>query len=346
MSLSFNGTTSALALSTTTFVTAYPFSLFIWVKPNAASLAASGMVFGVGDFGGNNEAQIHADGTVAGEKLKAFTRTGTNSVTAISTDGMVEDVWIPVLAVFTAANSRTIYAGAGAPVTETTANLTTPFSFDRVVVGKRAKDDTLWFSGLLAHATAWDIALDQDDFDALAGGAVPSTVQPEDLIEYWSLATQAATQTGVNGLVLTASNTSQGADDPLGPSSELSGGVTLDQVVAAGSLGSSASDLSGGVTLDAVVAAGTLGGQQPGMCVVPGLRNWNGSLATSEVVPWVTFCRLADAVQVLIMANVAAHASTADISVTDAALIPGTWYMAIGFSADGSKRFAAPVQAT
>ena len=131
---------------------------------------------------------------------------------------------------------------------------------------------------------------------------------------------------------------------PVAAAPTVTGNVTLDPVVAAGTMGSSASDLSGGVTLDATVAAGTLG-QQPGTCVIPALKNWNGSLATSEVVAWVTFCRLSDAVQVHIAANQAAHAVTANLTVTHAALLPGVWYMAIGFNADGSKRFAVPVQA-
>jgi hypothetical protein len=149
--------------------------------------------------------------------------------------------------------------------------------------------------------------------------------------------------------------------------SDLSGNVALDDVVAAGSMGSSASDISGGVTLDDAVAAGAMGGagasglsggvtldpaaaagtlgQQSGTCVVPALKNWNGSLQTSVTVPWVTFCRLTDAVQVLILANQVTHATTADLSVTNVALATGTWYMALGFDADGSQRFARPVLA-
>ncbi len=127
--------------------------------------------------------------------------------------------------------------------------------------------------------------------------------------------------------------------------SDLAGNVTLDAVVAAGSMGSSASDLTGGVTLDAVVAAGSLG-LQPGTCIVPALKNWAGSLQTGVTVRWVTFARLADGVQVLIVADQVTHGTTANLSVTNAALVPGTWYMACGWNADGSQRFARPVQAT
>ena len=117
MSLSFNGSSSNLALSTTTFVTAFPFSIFCWVKPNSTTLTVSGMVAGVGDLGGDNELQIHADGTVAGDKLKAFSR-NTVSVAAVSTDGMVADTWIPVLDDYTSSSCRTIYAQAGAAVSQ------------------------------------------------------------------------------------------------------------------------------------------------------------------------------------------------------------------------------------
>ena len=120
--------------------------------------------------------------------------------------------------------------------------------------------------------------------------------------------------------------------------SALSGGPTLDDGAAAGTLTSTASDMSGGGVLDGVTAAGSMG-MNPGTCVIPALKNWGGSLQTSVTVPWVTFCRLSDAVQVLVLANQVSNGTTA-------ALVPGTSYMALGFNVDGSQRFACLVVAT
>ena len=127
--------------------------------------------------------------------------------------------------------------------------------------------------------------------------------------------------------------------------SDLSGNVTLDDVAPAGTLADGgASGLSGGVTLDAVAPAGTLG-VAPGAYSIPALTNWSGSVQAAVTVPWVTFQRLADGVQVLVLADQVTNGS-GDLSGTNAALAAGTTYMVCGWNADGSARFARPVTAT
>lgn len=131
---------------------------------------------------------------------------------------------------------------------------------------------------------------------------------------------------------------------PTAPSA-LSGNVTLDSVSPAGTLADAgATSLSGGVTLDAVAPAGTLG-VAPGAYSIPALTNWSGSVQAAVTVPWVTFQRLADGVQVLVLADQVTDGS-GNLSGTNAALLTGTTYMTCGWNADGSSRFARPVTAT
>jgi hypothetical protein len=127
--------------------------------------------------------------------------------------------------------------------------------------------------------------------------------------------------------------------------SDLTGDVGIDPVVAGGAMGSAgSSDLSGNATLDPAVAAGTLG-QQTGVCTIPGFKNDNGGLQTSITVPLVTMLRLDNAAQVLVLTDQTTHAATGDLTVTNAALVAGTWYMAVGWNADGSQSFRRAVQA-
>lgn len=126
--------------------------------------------------------------------------------------------------------------------------------------------------------------------------------------------------------------------------SDVSGNITLDPVIAAGSMASSSSDLSGSVTLDPIMASGSLG-LAPGTVSIPGLGNWGGSHSLAVTIPVVTFCRLVDGQQVLTLTNQVTHVSTGDLGVTNAALVPGNWYMAIGWNADGSLSFRRPVLA-
>lgn len=123
----------------------------------------------------------------------------------------------------------------------------------------------------------------------------------------------------------------------------LSGDVTLDNAVAAGTLGSSASDLSGGVTLADVVAAGTLG-LQPGTISLS-LVNENNGPQASITLPWLTFQRLTDAVQVLALASQSTNGAAA-LTVTNGALVQGTWYVVTGWHTDGTKAGVWVKQAT
>jgi hypothetical protein len=124
--------------------------------------------------------------------------------------------------------------------------------------------------------------------------------------------------------------------------SEVSGGVTLDDAVAGGDILSSASALSGGPALDPLVASGSLG-QAPGVLTVPQLKNWSGQLLISQLVENVVVIRMSDRAVVAAFTNQTTHASTGDLALSSVALVPGTLCMVVGFNADGSARFARPI---
>jgi hypothetical protein len=127
--------------------------------------------------------------------------------------------------------------------------------------------------------------------------------------------------------------------------SDLSGNVTLDAVAPAGTLADAGpTALTGNVTLDVVAPAGSLG-LQPGVVTVPALRNWSGSLQTSVTIPVVTVLSMTTGAQVLALTDQVTDGTTADLTITDVALVPGTAYMVAGWSADGSQRFAVPITA-
>lgn len=134
------------------------------------------------------------------------------------------------------------------------------------------------------------------------------------------------------------------ADPAVGSGAALAGNVDLGSVVPGGGFGSSASDLSGGVTLSDVVAAGTLGSALAAWSV-PALTNWSGTLQASVTIPVVTFQRLSDGVQVLVLTSQTTNGA-GTLSGTSGSLSAGITYMVCGWNADGSQRFAVPVTAT
>jgi hypothetical protein len=339
MAVTFNGTTSNLVWSGA-IASAFPFSIFAWIKPGSAAsahfVAASG-----NNAGGDIELAAFADGA---NGVKAFSRAGGGSTNAAN-PAAIQTTWQPVLVCFDSTGQRRSFYAAGAVATDFTSSNGFASAHNRFAVGCRGISDSLFFAGDIAAVAVWQggSQMTQGHFDSLAGGADPITVNAAQLVEYWRLV-NAADLTGTGGRTLTATAVTTAGTDPFGSPSVLSGGGALDDLAAGGALSSGASDMSGGGVLADLLAAGSLG-PNPGTCVIPALKNWSGSLQTAATVPWVTFCRLTDAVQVLILANQVTHASTADLSVTNAALAPGTWYMALGFSADGSQRFARPVLA-
>lgn len=267
--------------------------------------------------------------TTVTNKLMARSR---HSGTAGDADGggVSGGAWNNSAGVFTSATQRECYLGATLSAPETTNvavagavhNLTVGALFDGGSVSSGC--DTTW---QFRHWAVWNNrALTDAELDSYF--ANPSQV----------LGVASDLSGNVNLDAAVAAGTLSSA------ASGLSGNVDLDAVVAAGSLGSTASGLSGNVSLDAVMAAGTFS-MQPGAWSVPGLRNWAGSLQIGVTVPRVSFCRLTDGAQVLVLTNQVTDGS-GNLGGVDALLVAGTWYMVTGWNADGSARFALPVQAT
>jgi hypothetical protein len=224
MSLTFNGTSSKLTRSAA-LVSAYGLSIFAWIKP--VSTSEQGMVCGHGDNSGgvDNEFMLYCDGTAG--KVKAFAR-DSGSASADSTTAPAAS-WQPALATFTSTTRRDIYYAAGA-VTNNTSSIAPSFAaIDRFIVGCRGVSDSLWFDGDIAEVAIWSSVLTQGNFDSLAAGAFPETIASGSLIDAWSLETQAASHTGVNGNVLTAANTTQGSTHPFSRAGGGSGKLRIIQ---------------------------------------------------------------------------------------------------------------------
>ena len=132
-----------------------------------------------------------------------------------------------------------------------------------------------------------------------------------------------------------------GAMEYVAPASILSGGFTLDDIVASGTLASIASSLSGGIALDDIVASGTLGAA-PGVLTVPALKNWTGLLLAAQLVEKIVVIRIADLATLATFTDRTSDGS-GDLALTSAAFVPGTACMVVGFNVDGSARFARAV---
>lgn len=88
-----------------------------------------------------------------------------------------------VAAVFTSTSSRSIFVNGANKVTETTAN--TADGFNNVVIGARKSTSFgAFWSGLVAEAAIWSVALTDAEIASLASGATPFMVRPASLVFY------------------------------------------------------------------------------------------------------------------------------------------------------------------
>lgn len=344
MALTFNGTSAKLQVDTAP-VTAYPFSIFAWIKPTNPTV--SGMAVGIGNGSGGNEVAAFADGV---NGVKNFSRLTGGSSTSLTATTSQQASWQPCLVVFESTTSRRIYYSSGAVVLTTISTSdASPGTFTRMVVGARpTTGSTLYFTGDIAEVAVWSSALGQTDFDSLAGDTQPETVATGSLVDAWSLVTyNAATQTGVNARVLTVTGTSQAGSHPITRvvPAVVAGTITLDDFTLSGDFATGAlSQLSSGLTLDAFALSGFLG-LAPGRIDTSPFKNWTGTLLPGVTIPRLTFLRLSDMTTVLQLTN-QVTAGDGVLTVTNAAFTPGTTYLVVAASVDGTSLGAEIYTAT
>lgn len=216
MALSFNGTSSKGVYTGNLATGGEPYAIFAWVK--FTSTTTDGMVAGFADLGGAtfDECSIYAHGGTS--KLRAYYKLAGANPQASSTTSM-QTTWQPVLAVFDK-NSRTIYYGSGAKVTDSTATAgITVANVDNFSVGVWPETgNSLFFGGEMAEVWIWrgtGTVPDDTDWASLSAGALPETIKTSGIVDGWTLQTQASSLTGYGGRTLTMTSTAQGGAHPI-----------------------------------------------------------------------------------------------------------------------------------
>jgi hypothetical protein len=127
-------------------------------------------------------------------------------------------------------------------------------------------------------------------------------------------------------------------------SSTLTGGFDLADFVNSGAFATGAlSQLSGGLTVDDFLLSGTLG-LAPGRIDTEPFKNWAGTLLPGVTVPNVVFLKL-DRTLPLALAN-QVTAGDGVMTITNAALVTGTYYIVVSYDATGANVGAELVLAT
>lgn len=241
MALSFDGSTSHLSRSGGGLLTGYPFTIFLWTR---ARTTQTGFAVHVAiDPSASGSSEGH--GVIqSSSRMQAWsTSSGTGGATAAYARRLVTTGdWVPCMVVFASPSSRKVYYGTDAVQTGSTTVTQNPTILNVLSIGKQAVRSAYYWAGDLACVGLWRTELSRTDYDTLVAGAVPSTVKTGSLVDYWSLLTQAASQTGIYGGILVANKTSQASSHPIAES--------------AGPPDNTAPTMSGSLTVSAISSTG------------------------------------------------------------------------------------------
>jgi len=208
MSIVLNGSTQS-AERATGLVTAYPYSLVAWIKPDL-NTSADNIIF-CGDTAASDEyTLIKYSGQRGGDPARAFASSlAAGSSNAEDATTGLAGAWHQIVGIFASATSRKIIVDDDAPV-EATASVTPLFAdFDVVNVGRfSGSSKTNYFDGKIAYAAVYNIALSGPDVLDLQTSS-PASVQAASLLALWTFRTDSndANDSSVNGNDLTLLNT-------------------------------------------------------------------------------------------------------------------------------------------
>ena len=208
MSRSFDDASSQYLFDTTAPITVEPITMACWFY--ADDDAATGALMSLGDFDGQNVWLL-----LAHSNDNIYARQYTGGVLAAAGVGSFSiDTWHHACAVYAATDDRKVYLDGGAPGTNTAVG--SPSGIDTVTVGSYAYNGSRGrspFSGRLAEAAMWNVALTANEISMLADGYSPLFVRPQNLVFYPPLVRD-NDEDIVGGLSLTAVNSPTVAAHP------------------------------------------------------------------------------------------------------------------------------------
>lgn len=185
MARTFDGTDD-VASKAAAPATAVPLTMACWYRP--ANVAQNLTLMSLQDTGVDDVGfWMQSAGAIANDPVRALTGAASVVIAASSAGAAgVADVWYHAAAVFVAANNRIAYFNGANPGTNATAR--TPTGVDSVGIGAKVQlTPTEFFSGRIAEAGLWNVALSANEVAALAKGCRPDQVRKANLIGYWPL---------------------------------------------------------------------------------------------------------------------------------------------------------------
>lgn len=164
--------------STTPPVTAYPYTVSTWVRPD--TLAIDMAFFWMGEQGvTNNHWAMRVEGGNAGDPLLIRAR-NTTAQDAITGNGFNSDEWNHCFGIFTSATDRVCILNGDITNKGTSTVSSTPDTIDRLSVGRMGDSSPKnEFSGDIGEFVLWNVALPEVVSEYLFNRASVSRIRPD-----------------------------------------------------------------------------------------------------------------------------------------------------------------------
>lgn len=166
---------------TSTPITAAPFTMACWARSDDQTAAQA--CFSIGNSGVAAQFwDLLFTGNVAGDPLR-FRSVVTTAGSASTSSSYVAGTWHHCCGVETSATARAVFLDGAGKGTDTTSRA--PGSSNNIVVGADASSGLASpFSGDVAEAAIWNVALTDAEVAILAKGVKPYLVRPDKLVFY------------------------------------------------------------------------------------------------------------------------------------------------------------------
>jgi len=187
-----------------------PFTMACWGWTDDLTAQRALMFCGYSSYA-DQHYTLELRGQDAGDPITGWARAG-NDARAATTAGPSASAWFHAAYVESAVDSRAVYLDGANKGTNATSS--TPTAPDATAIGRNS-DSTpgQYWSGYVAEAGIWNVALTDAEVASLAAGYSPLFVRPQSLVAYWPLIRD-EDQDRVGGYDMTAYNTPAVAAHP------------------------------------------------------------------------------------------------------------------------------------